>query len=217
MPGPHPAVDSDTTAGAAVVVPVKPFDTAKGRLAGVLDAASRAVLARSMAERVLSAAAPLHVAVVCEDDAVAAWARDRGAEVVRSPGRGLNGAVSTGVAAMAGHGFTRVVVAHADLPFADRFRDLLTLVTVAGADALFVPDRHGDGTNVAVIPTVGGFRFAYGPRSFTSHQVEARRLGWRVVVEESDALGWDIDRPEDLHPPGHLGAIPGLPVTGAPT
>ena len=42
---------------------------------------------------------------------------------------------------------------------------------------VLVPDRHVDGTNVLVVPTAPGFRFAYGPGSFAAHQAEADRLG----------------------------------------
>ena len=59
------------TGRAVVLVPVKAFAAAKGRLAGVLDGPGRAALARSMAEVVVAAAAPLPVVVVCDDDDVA--------------------------------------------------------------------------------------------------------------------------------------------------
>lgn len=201
----EPSAPTDT----AVIVPVKAFDVAKARLATVLDGASRAELARTMATRVLMAAAPLHVAVVCDDDTVSAWATDAGAEVVWTPGLGLDGAVSAGLAAMADRGFTRVVVAHSDLPFATALASLVSLLDSLDAQVLLVPDRHLDGTNVAVVPTDAGFRFAYGPASFASHKAEAHRLGLRVLVHESEALGWDVDTPADLDPPAHLGVVPG--------
>src|SRR5207244_11280183 len=83
----------------AVLVPVKAFDQAKVRLAPALGPRERARLARVMAEHVLAAAAPLPVAVVCDHDEVAAWARAMHAHVVCAPGAGLNAAVETGVAA----------------------------------------------------------------------------------------------------------------------
>src|SRR5690606_36656798 len=84
----------------AVLVPVKSFTEAKVRLAPALDVPSRAVLARQMAGVVVAAAAPLPVAVVCDDPEVAELARGEGAEVFWRPERGLNGAVADGVAAM---------------------------------------------------------------------------------------------------------------------
>jgi len=183
-----------SAAGAsAVLVPVKAFALAKARLAPALGGPARAALARTMAGAVLRAAAPLPVAVACEDDEVAEWARRRGALVVWTPGRGLNGAVADGVAALAAAGAVRVVVAHADLPGA---RDLAALA--GGAGVTLVPDRHHDGTNVACVPAGAGYRFAYGPRSFHRHRAEAVRLGLELRVVEAPELAWDVDRPADL-------------------
>jgi 2-phospho-L-lactate guanylyltransferase len=178
---------------AAVLVPVKAFDAAKARLAPALDAAARAALARTMATRVVGAAAPLPVTVVCDDDGVAAWARSVGAEVVWAPDRGLNGAVQDGVAALAAAGVVRVVVAHADLPLASGLAALAD-----GPGVTIVPDRHRDGTNVLVVPAGAGFRFAYGPDSYAAHLAEAERLGLPVTLVESAELGWDVDVPADL-------------------
>lgn len=178
---------------AAVLVPVKAFDRAKLRLAPALPAPERAALARTMAERVMRAAGGLRVAVVCDDEAVASWAAARGAEVVWTPGKGLNGAVTAGVEHLAATGTERVVVAHADLPLAD---DLVWAASCEGVT--IVPDRHDDGTNVLGIPAACGFVFAYGPGSFGRHVAEAERLGLPVRVERRADLAWDVDVPADL-------------------
>lgn len=178
---------------AAALVPVKAFGLAKVRLAPALGEADRASLARRMATAVVTAAAPLAVTVVCDDDEVAAWAEGLGASVLWSPGRGLNGAVADGVGALAGAGVERVVVAHADLPLAQGLAPL-----AEGVGVVLVPDRHDDGTNVAVVPTGAGFRFAYGPGSFRRHGAEAVRLGLPLRVARIPHLGLDIDVPSDL-------------------
>ena len=177
----------------AVLVPVKRFGEAKVRLAPALPPEGRATLAREMAAAVLVAARPLPVAVVCDDVEVAQWARARGALVVWEPGRGLNGAVQSGVDQLARAGVRRVVVAHADLPRA------AGLAGIADGDGVvLVPDRRHDGTNVAVVPTAAGFRFSYGPGSFDRHREEARRLGLRLRVVEDPRLAFDVDVPDDL-------------------
>lgn len=178
---------------AAVLVPVKAFDQAKLRLAPALDAAARASLARTMAERVLSAAGVLPVAVACDDEDVRAWAISLDARVVWTPGLGLNGAVEAGVHALAADGVARVVVAHADLPLAT---DLAWTADFDGVT--LVPDRRDDGTNVACVPTGTGFRFAYGPGSFVRHCAEAERIGLPLRIERVAELGWDVDTPADL-------------------
>lgn len=191
VPAPVPLV--------AVLVPVKAFRAGKLRLAGALDEAARAALAREMATHVVKAAGDLPVAVVCDDDDVADWARSLGASVIWRPGRGLNGAVADGVTTLAGAGHRQVIVAHADLPHA------LDLAWVADFDGVtLVPDRRDDGTNVVCVPAAAGFEFAYGPASFDRHQAEAARLGLPVRVVREPRLGWDVDVPADLAQPGWL-------------
>jgi 2-phospho-L-lactate guanylyltransferase len=177
----------------AVLVPVKAFSDAKVRLAGALPPQDRAVLARAMAERVVAAAAPLPVAVVCNDRDVATWARGLGALVIWEPGQGLNRAVEDGVRHLARLTVEHVIVAHADLPLA---ANLAWIGRFAGVT--LVPDRREDGTNVIGLPTGTEFVFSYGPGSFARHMAEARRLGlpWRVV--RAPLLAWDVDLPDDL-------------------
>lgn len=192
-PGTAPVTDH-AAADAVVVVPVKSFHAAKARLGGDLSAEARARLARVMAERVLAAAAPLRVAVVCDDADVAEWAGDRGARVLWVPGPGLDHCVGEAVRILATDGVSRAVVAHGDLPLAR------ALAGLGGEPAgiTLVPDRHDDGTNVIVVPTGAGFRFSYGPGSFQRHQDEAARLGLPVHVARSRWLGTDVDDAADL-------------------
>ncbi|MGI8758685.1 MAG: 2-phospho-L-lactate guanylyltransferase [Acidimicrobiales bacterium] len=178
---------------AAVLVPVKAFSRAKLRLAPALDGPAREALARRMAAGVVAAAAPLPVAVVCDDVEVAAWAVHHGAAVVWAPGRGLDGAVADGVEHLGALGFEQVVVAHGDLPLAAALAGLAGIPGVT-----LVPDRRDDGTNVAVVPPASRFRFAYGPASFERHRAEAQRLHLPLRVVRAPALAWDVDHPADL-------------------
>jgi 2-phospho-L-lactate guanylyltransferase len=177
----------------AVLVPVKSFRAAKLRLASVLDTGAREALARELAARVIAAAAPLKVLVVCDDEEVAAWAIGHGARVAFTPGLGLSAAVMAGVAQLAAEGVELSVVAHADLPFAAGLAELGKAGTVS-----LVPDRRRDGTNVAVVPTGAGFCFTYGAASFERHRREAARLGLPCEIIYDRRLAIDIDLPEDL-------------------
>jgi len=177
----------------AVLVPVKAFAEAKARLGAVLGDAARRRLVRQMAERVLAAAAPLEVAVVCDDTEVADWARQHGALVIWEPGRGLNGAVEAGVERLGAMGVEEVTVAHGDLP---RATGLSALGPFDGVT--LVPDRHHDGTNVIGLGVGKGFRFSYGPGSFSRHRAECDRLGLPVRVLEVPNLALDVDWPADL-------------------
>ena len=192
------------TGPVGVLIPVKAFADAKGRLAGAVDADGRADLARAMAATVVAAAAPLPVTVVCDDDGVDAWARSVGAAVIRVHGPGLNRAVEAGVAALAADGVSQVVIAHADLPRATRLDHC-----AATQGITLVPDRNLDGTPVLSVPTDAGFRFAYGPGSYAAHVAEAERLGlpWRSLHDPD--LAFDVDDPADLEGlDGLLGSLP---------
>ncbi len=184
----------------AVLVPIKAFHEAKGRLGLALSGSERSELARAMAARVLDAALPLPVAVVCDDTDVADWARDRGALVIWEPGRGLNVAVEAGVDHLRDAGVEHVIVSHADLPMASG------LMAVGNAPGItLVPDRFRNGTNVIALPSNAGFRFSYGPGSFERHQQEAERLGLAMRILDLPDLAWDIDEPADVVPVAALG------------
>ncbi|HEX3623225.1 MAG TPA: 2-phospho-L-lactate guanylyltransferase [Acidimicrobiales bacterium] len=193
MTGPAGAFGLPDVGPVAVLVPVKAFTEAKLRLAPALEPADRAALARAMATHVVSSAAPLPTAVVCDDADVAAWARDLGALVVWEPERGLNRAVEAGVARLAAGGARRVVVAHADLPQAGR---LAWVGRFAGVTV--VPDHRDNGTNVICVPAAAGFTFSYGPGSFARHGAEAHGLGLPLRVVRDPSLSHDVDLPADL-------------------
>ncbi len=177
----------------AVLIPVKSFDLAKGRLAEALEPEKRSVLARSMAEGVVAAAAPLPAFVVCGAPEVAGWAVGRGAGVIWHEPPGLNRSIAFATKALAEDGYHRVIIAHGDLPLAN------ALEWVGEFDGVtIVPDRRGEGTNVMSIPLGTGFEFRYGEGSAPLHRAEAERLELAVRMAPDDALGLDVDTPTDL-------------------
>jgi 2-phospho-L-lactate/phosphoenolpyruvate guanylyltransferase len=180
----------------AVLIPVKRFAAAKGRLAGILDTEQRAELARWLADRVVAAALPSPVFVACDDDGVAGWADAAGAEVLWSPGLGLNGAVDAGRATIAGKGFDHLVIVHSDIPLAHD----LAAVARPGTVGL-VPDRRRGGTNVLALPLTARIPASYGAGSFARHLQLAMHGGYRVEVRVDQRLALDVDNPDDLtHP-----------------
>ena len=148
-----------------------------------------------MADRVLYAARPLPVAVVCDDTAVADWARRHGALVIWEPGRGLNGAVEAGVAHLRSAGVDQVTVAHADLPLA-------TGLSRVGEDpgVTLVPDRFGNGTNVH--RGAHRRRLPLLLRSRVLRPAPGRGRPHRAPCHVLDLpdLAWDIDEPADVVP-----------------
>jgi 2-phospho-L-lactate/phosphoenolpyruvate guanylyltransferase len=180
-----------------VLVPVKRFTAAKGRLTGVLVDSERSGLAQWMATRVLEVVAELPAFVACDDADVAAWAESKGARVIWGEGLGLNGAVDDGVAQIFAHGFDHVVVSHADLP---RPHGLLR-VARTGCITL-VPDRRRDGTNVMSFPSSSPLLASYGGGSFSRHLAQALRMGTAEVEVRCDPdLSLDLDTERDLSHP----------------
>jgi 2-phospho-L-lactate/phosphoenolpyruvate guanylyltransferase len=181
----------------AVLVPVKRFTAAKGRLTGVLGDTERARLAEWMATRVLEVVAEHPAFVACDDPTVASWAESKGARVIWGEGLGLNGAVDDGVAQIIEHGFDHVIVSHADLP---RPHGLLR-VARDGCITL-VPDRRRDGTNVMSFPSTSPLHASYGGGSFSRHLARALHMGTaEVEVRHDHDLSLDLDTERDLSHP----------------
>jgi 2-phospho-L-lactate guanylyltransferase len=178
-----------------VVVPIRAFALGKVRLAGELDGDQRAVLARELADRVVSAAGPAPVVVVTSAPDVRAWAVGRGVAVVDDPGS-LDAAARAGCEHLRAAGCARAVVAHADLPWA---RTLAPLARDGSRPIVaLVPCHRDDGTPVLSVPLDVAYRFAYGPGSFREHAAEARRLGLGLRVVRDPQLAFDVDVPADL-------------------
>jgi 2-phospho-L-lactate/phosphoenolpyruvate guanylyltransferase len=214
---PRPAVNGIASAYRAydarvervVLIPVKAFAEAKVRLSGHLSTGTRRALARSSASRVVASSAPLPVFVVCDDDEVAAWTRGVGAEVIWTPGVGLNAAVRDGVATLFDKGADDVVIAHSDLALPQ------ALPTVhSGGGCTLVPDHRRDGTNVlAVHRSARSFQFSYGVGSFRRHLANACHIGAPVHVVVHAELSLDIDTVDDLvHP--RVAPVAGLSHAG---
>ena len=186
----------DAPVDAAVLIPIKAFTQAKGRLRPVLTPEHREQLARWTAERVLVAAGELPVFVVCDDAAVAAWAVAHGAEVLWQRDQGLNGAVDNAVSLLGDAGHRHVIVVHGDLPRPG------SLAAFAHADTVtLVPDRRLDGTNVLSFPVHPGISATYGAGSFRRHLAAAMQTGCAVEVVRDRFMALDIDHPIDLtHP-----------------
>jgi 2-phospho-L-lactate guanylyltransferase len=179
-------------ADTVVLIPIRSFDDSKSRLAGALDRDARRRLTMRMASRVIAAARDLPVRIVTDDAGVVDWAHANDVGVLSVDEQGLNPSVTAAVARAAQVGFTRAIVAHADLPAAD------DLSVVDRAGVCIAPDRARDGSNVMCVPTDVDFGFAYGPGSFRRHCAEAERLGLPLTVVDDDALAWDVDDPDDL-------------------
>lgn len=171
---------------------MKSFETGKERLAAVLDAPSREVLTRAMADHVVKTveSSGLLPLVVTDSAEVARWAAPRGLPTVPDPGRGLSAAAEAGIS-WAEASESRWLVLHADLPLLAT-SDIGALVSPLRAGLQPIAPSADGGTSA-----LGGdehMSFSYGKASFHRH---LPRLGSpRVVVTRG--LAHDVDTPQDL-------------------
>ncbi len=196
----------------AVLIPVKRFTAAKGRLAGVVSDADRAALARWMASRVVDVVAEMPTFVACDDDDVAEWAQERGAQVIWCAGLGLNGAVDDGVERIIAERFDHILIAHADLA-----RPAGLLDVARPGRITLVPDRRHDGTNVMSFPSPTPLRASYGGGSFSRHLTQALAYdGVELEVRSDPDLSLDLDTHRDLSHPLIREVLPAwLPMSPA--
>jgi 2-phospho-L-lactate guanylyltransferase len=192
-----------------VVIPVKPPEQAKSRLSEILGAGERAALAGAMLRRVADAARAADTV-----DRVALLGPSRlgmtkDLPLLGDPGKGLNPALHSALAEVAGQGATRFTVLFADLPQVTA-RDVERLAAAPPRTIAIAPDRHGKGTNALSLPLpeARDFTFAFGPDSFARHLAEAERLGFLVEAVHSPGLARDVDVPEDLADAAGLAGSP---------
>jgi len=186
----------------ALVVPVRSFDLGKSRLSESLSPDQRERLARAMAEVVVDARHEVRTFVVCDDERIADWANERGATPIRVSAVGLNASLTEALPTIVRSGISHVAVCHADLPLATDLGSILTsAIRNAPEDSvLLAPDRHQDGTNVAVIPRrhLSRWQFCYGSDSFTAHSDLTETIGVPLTVVTDDRLATDVDTVDDL-------------------
>lgn len=179
----------------ALVVPIRSFTDGKTRLASLLPAGQRAALLCHMASGVVRAADRLTTVIVSSAAEVKDWASLGGLVCIDDPGS-LDAAAQAGMEWARAQGLRRVIVAHADLPFARSFRAVID--GFADEDVVLVRGNRDRGTPVLAIPTNVTFRFAYGPGSFDRHLGEARHRTLPVRCVADAGLATDLDTPEDL-------------------
>jgi 2-phospho-L-lactate guanylyltransferase len=186
------------------VVPVKPFQLAKQRLATVLDEGERIDLARVMLEDVLSALDACSdritgVIVVTADEGASAIARRHDAIVFSESGAiGMNVALSLVVDHLARRSGTGMIVVPADLPHISPGDIEAMIDLIRRAPSVALVRANDGGTNLLACRPAAAIAPTFGPDSFNAHCVAATRSGITPTVRFAPHLQLDIDRPEDL-------------------
>ncbi len=204
--------DANRRPGLWVVVPVKPFNEGKSRLAAFISPQERHALNSELLTRTLAAINQAHldaeILVVSRDKhALAAAERAGGralAETSESstnasagPELQLNAALTQAAAYAATHGATNVLILPTDMPNLTA-EDVRAMASPRNRDPqiIIAPSRDG-GTNALMLQPAQAIPFAFGCDSFQRHQRLAVETGIPVRVVESDSLLFDIDLPED--------------------
>lgn len=187
-----------------VIIPVKPLNRAKSRLAQVLSPQQRQELAESMFRHLLQVVnnVPqiMGTLVVSRDGRALAIARDYGARTVQESGAPeLNAALMRATQVVARWRGSGVLILPADLPLVSEV-DLTSIVEMGRDDpsVVIATDANEDGTNAMLVRPPGLIEYGYGTGSYHRHIEVARRAGAQVSTYQSERLALDIDLPHDL-------------------
>ena len=186
------------------VVPVKNLDSAKQRLAGVLDRRARTAFFRAMLEDVLEALSGAvslaGIVVVTRDPEAIALASRYGAEcLIESESRGHTAAVELAAKALAERGAGALLQVPGDIPRVTAEEIEAVIAAHGPAPAVTIaPSRDHLGSNAVLCSPPDIFPFRFGNDSFHPHLAAARAIGIEPVVVELAGIGLDIDTPGDL-------------------
>lgn len=189
------------------VLPVKPAEEGKSRLAEVLPLPRRIRLNRALFRHTLgvvcSVITPAHVIVVSHDPALLGIAAAAGARAITEHGEGLNAALTQ--AALVPPPGADLLAISTDLPTLTA-ADLRAMLEQPGP-VIIAPDRAGQGTNALLLRPAGSIPYRFGEDSFHLHCLAASRSGLEIRAIHRPGLAFDLDVPDDLPlcPAGLLG------------
>ena len=183
------------------ILPVKSFNAAKQRLAGLLGAGSRQALAQAMFSDVLTSLRHVPdldaVAVVTADRVAEAAALGERVQVLRDTEQtGQSAAAMIGIRFALAASYSRVLLVPGDTPLLDPLE--VAVLLEGEAPVAIVPDRHGTGTNALLLSPPDAIAPSFGPGSFERHVDSARAAGHEPAIERMDSLMFDVDTPDDL-------------------
>lgn len=187
-----------------VILPVKPFDDAKERLATGLAPDQRQLVAEAMVRDVLAALSRARevdgVVVVSAEPKLPELARDVADAVIPDARTGHSDAAKSGVAWAIEHDFSRVVMIPGDCPLLDaaELDDLIVRTREDRIEFAVIPDRMGTGTNALVISPPDAVDPSFGPDSRQRHIAMGLAASRRVAEHEVASLALDLDTADDL-------------------
>ncbi len=192
----------------SALIPVKSFVNAKQRLASLLSATEREVLAEAMFKdvlcQVLCASRLRETFVVTGDARVSEIASSMGARVIReTEERGETEAVLFAQETLKQKRVPMVLILPADIPLVcssdiDLLLERIPAHEVPSPFVLLVPSHDRMGTNALLLSPPDVIKPRFGYDSFSYHLAEVRAQGLPPRTVENDRIALDIDEPKDL-------------------
>ncbi len=186
------------------IVPVKPLQRGKSRLASVLSPQERLSLNQRLLAHTLHTLKGIpeleHVLVVSRDSTALALARKLGARTVQEDGAPhLNLALARATVFVRRFATRGVLIVPADLPLLTA-EDVSIMLNYAHDPPVVAvaPDRRRQGTNALLVSPPGLIEYDFGEQSFARHCALARQAGARLEIVDLPSLALDVDIPEDL-------------------
>jgi 2-phospho-L-lactate guanylyltransferase len=184
------------------IVPVKPLEIAKGRLAGLLTAPERRALVLAMLGDVLAALCEVpniaRIGVISADPTVLARAGEIGADQLRDTAADLNAALAQAAGYYATQGATAALILPADVPLATPSEISQLIAALPAGQAVALAPAGDGGTNAMLVRPPLALPFLFGAGSLARHVGAARDHGLAVECLRSPGLSLDVDRPDDL-------------------
>lgn len=186
------------------VLPLKPFDDAKERLATGLGPAARRTIARAMATDVITELLECErvgeIVIVSAEPSIGELAGDRASAVLPDARTGHSNAAGAGVAWALAHGRDSVLMVPGDCPLIDRDQidGLIERCERESIEVAVIPDRMGSGTNALLLTPPDAIAPAFGPGSRERHLALGRDAGRNTAAITVPSLALDLDTADDL-------------------
>jgi 2-phospho-L-lactate guanylyltransferase len=187
----------------AAILPTKPFETAKQRLAPQVQLGTRRALMESMFSDTLLALRRVpsidQIFVVTSDSIASQIAAGHETLVVADTASSHSEAAQLGISRALAMGATRALLVPGDCPLLDPIElEQLIARPAPARSVLIVPDRHGEGTNALLLTPPDAMPPSFGEGSCQRHADLAISHGATPEVVQLPSLALDIDTPEDL-------------------
>lgn len=201
------------------IVPIKPLNRAKSRLAEVLDPPARQRLALGMLLhnlKVLTGSTKIKGVLVISRDmkALSAARAVGGVQTLQESGTPeLNNALQRACRMLMSWRASATLILPADVPLVT-LEDVEQIIELGRYNhtVVIAPDKHRDGTNAIFSRPPDLIDYAFGAGSYQRHMQAAELVGAEVKTYVSERLSLDIDSPDDLIAYHKLAAKMGMPI-----